>query len=315
MGGDSFASRPGRGTWVRTRGDIGADTVTPMTAPASPTHPDEPDQPAEPAERVGRVERRRPRVATGALWFLVVGALLALTTVPTLAWLPFLDATWNNVPLMVALGIPVGPAMSAALFAWRRFTQGKDGEDGGPAGHFWRGYRLNWADALRLWVPSLAVLALLAVNLVTLGGSEDAPPVFAVVGAVVAVAVTVWTAHAVLVASLFSFRTRDVVRIAVYFVVAKPLASLGALAIVAAGIAVAWFVQPWLPVALGSVLTYLLWRNGMPIAAEVERRFVVGAPEVPEVKPWPGLEGIDLDADGDQAADDGAADDRSAEGR
>ncbi len=259
----------------------GADTVTPMTAPASPT-------PAEPAER------RPPRIAAGALWFVVVGALLALTTVPTLAWLPFLDVTWSDVPLMVALGIPVGPAVSAALFAWRRFTQR---HDGGPARHFWRGYQLNWADALRLWVPSLAVLALLAVNLVTLGGSDDAPVAFAVVGAVAAVLVTVWTAHAMLVASLFSFRARDVVRIAVYFLIAKPLSSLGALAIVVVGIAAAWFVQPWLPVALGSVLTYLLWRNGMPIAAEVERRFVVGAPEAPQVKPWQGLDGIDLDAD------------------
>ena len=203
---------------------------------------------------------------------------------------------------MVALGIPVGPALSAALFAWRRFSQDHDTS---PATHFWRGYRLNWADALRIWVPALAVLALLAVNLVTLGGRDDAPAAFAVVGVVAAVLVAAWTAHAMLVVSLFSFRARDVVRVAVYFLIAKPLASLGALAIVAAGVAAAWFVHPWLPVALASVLTYLLWRNGQAIAAEVERRFVAGAPEAPEAKPWTGLDGIELDA----------ADDEPAEGR
>ncbi len=267
-----------------------------MTAPASPTPPDETAEgtagqtAGQTAE--GTAGRRRPGVVAGLVWFLVVEGLLVLTTVPTLAWLPFLEATWSNVPLMVALGIPVGPALSAALFAWRRFTQG---EDAGAARHFWRGYRLNWADALRLWVPSLVVLSLLAVNLLSLRGG-DAPAVFGVVGALVAVVVAVWTAHAMLVASLFSFRARDVVRIAVYFVLAAPRASLGALAIVAAGVAAAWFVQPWLPVALASVLTYLLWRNGRSIAAQVERRFVVGAPEAPQAKPWPGLEGIDLDA-------------------
>lgn len=263
-----------------------------MTPPGTPTSSDD-----------AGAEVRPPRDASALVWFVVVEALLALTTVPTLVWLLFLEETWRNVPLMVVLGIPVGPALSAALFAWRRFTQGQHAH---PARHFWRGYELNWADALRIWVPSLAILSLLAVNLLSLADG-DAPVAFGMVGVVVAVVVAVWTAHAVLVVSLFRFRTRDIVRIAVFFVVAKPYASLGALAIVAAGVAGAWFVNPWLPVVLGSVLTYLLWRNGMSIADEVERRFVVGAPEAPQAKPWSSLEGIDLDdeaADGDDAADD-----------
>ncbi len=243
---------------------------------------------------------RRPSIVTGLVWFLVIEGLLAATSVPTLVWLLFLEARWSNVPLMVVLGMPVGPALSAALFAWRRFSQDHDRS---PAQHFWRGYQLNWADALRIWVPSLAVLSILAVYLVTLGGSDDAPGASAVVSAVVAVVVTAWTAHAMLVASLFSFRTRDVARVAVYFVLAKPRASLGALAIVAAGIAAAWFVHPWLPVALGSVLTFLMWWNGTAIAAEVERRFVAGAAAPPHATPSPGPEAIDPDDAADDAAD------------
>lgn len=274
-----------------------------MTDPGSPTHAD--DAHADDAT----AERRKPTLASTVVWFLVVEGLLVLTTVPTLVWLLFLEATWSNVPLMVALGIPVGPALSAALFAWRRFTSDHDRS---PARHFWRGYQLNWADALRIWVPSLAVLALLAVNLVTLGGSDEAPVAFAVVGVVAAVLVVMWTVHAMLVVSLFSFRARDVVRVAVYFLLAKPLASIGALAIVSAGVAAAWFVHPWLPVALASVLTYLLWRNGRPIAAEVERRFVAGAPDAPRAKPWAGVDGIELDPAADDEADDEAADDEAA---
>lgn len=270
-----------------------------MTEPGNPTHAD--DAPAADVTAADvTAGRRRPTVASTVVWFLVVEGLLVLTTVPTLVWLLFLEARWSNVPLMVALGIPVGPALSAALFAWRRFSQDHDTS---PARHFWRGYQLNWADALRIWVPSLAVLSLLAVNLVTLGGNDDAPVAFAVVGVVAAVLVAAWTAHAMLVVSLFSFRARDVVRVAVYFMVAKPFASLGALAIVAAGAAAAWLVHPWLPVALGSVLTYLLWRNGAAIAAEVERRFVAGAPEAPQAKPWTGLDGIELEAADDDGAD------------
>lgn len=250
-----------------------------MTEPGGPTRADD-----------ATADRRKPTVVSTLVWFLVVEGLLALTTVPTLVWLLFLEARWSTVPLMVALGVPVGPALSAALFAWRRFTLDHDRH---PARHFWRGYRLNWADALRVWVPSLTVVALLALYLRTLLGSDDASIAFTVLGVVAALLAVVWTAHAMLVVSLFSFRARDVLRVAVYFVLARPRASVGAFAIVAAGVAAAWFVHPWLPVALASVLTYLLWRNGSAIAAEVERRFVAGAPEAPQSEPSTGERSTD----------------------
>jgi uncharacterized membrane protein YesL len=259
-----------------------------MSDPGSPTRADE--------ETGGR--RRPSIVGATAVWLGVVEVLLAVTTVPALVWLVFLDASWSSVPLIVVLGIPVGPAMAAAIFAWRRLAEDRDLA---PARHFWRGYRLNWADALRIWVPALVVLVLLGVNLANLR-EGDAPLAFAVVGLVAAVLVVVWTAHAMVVVSLFSFRTGDVLRIAVFFMLARPVVSLGALVIVALGVAGAWWVGAWLPLAAASVLTYLLRRNAAPIVAEVHRRFVVGAPDAPQAKPWEGLDGVELES-GDVDAD------------
>lgn len=263
-----------------------------MTEPATPARADDEIGPG-PLCRASAV----------VYWFVVIEALFALTTVPALGWLLFLEPHWSNVPLVVALAIPVGPAVSASLFAWRKFTEERDLK---PARHFWRGYRLNWADALRLWVPALVVLVLLGFNLANLT-STDAPVAFGVVGAVVAVVAVVWTAHALLVTSLFSFRARDVSRVAAYFLLSKPLASLGVLSLAVLTLAATWWAGDWLPLALGSVLTYLLWRNGAPIVAEVHRRFVVGAPEAPRAKPWPGLDGTDLDGAADDA---GGSEDR-----
>lgn len=260
--------------------------MTPMTSPDGPARADDEIGPG-----------LLSRASAVVYWFVVVEALVVLTTVPALVWVPFLEPHWSNVPLMVALAIPVGPALSASFFAWRRFGEDRDLK---PARHFWRGYRLNWADALRLWVPALVVLVLLGFNLANLT-STDAPVAFGVVGALVAVVAVVWTAHALLVTSLFSFRARDVSRIAAFFLVAKPLVSLGVLSIAVLALAVTWWAGDWLPVALASVFTYLLWRNGAPVVAEVHRRFVVGAPDAPEAKPWQGLDGIDLDDAADSA--------------
>ncbi len=259
-----------------------------MTDPAVPT----PAVPTPADDEIGRGPLSRASAVV--YWFVVIEALVALTTVPTLVWVPFLEAHWSNVPLVVALAIPVGPALSAAIFAWRRFDEDRDLK---PARHFWRGYRLNWADALRLWVPVLVLLVLLAFNLSNLA-TTDAPLAFGVVGALVAAVAVVWTAHALVVTSLFSFRARDVSRIAAFFLVAKPLASLGVLSLAFLALAATWWAGDWLPIALASVFTFLIWRNAGPVVADVHRRFVVGAPDAPEAKPWTGLDGIDLDDDG-----------------
>jgi hypothetical protein len=240
------------------------------------------------------------RAAAVAGGLVVLGALVVLTTLPALVPLLVLEPQAADIPLVAALLIPVGPALSAAVFAWRKLL---DAGEGRPAHQFWRGYRLNWADALRVWVPALALLTLLGVNVVNTWGT-DIPAVFGVVGAVVAAVAAAWAVHALVVVSLFSFRPRDVVRLATYFLLAMPLPSLGGLVLVAVAVAAGWALGVW-AVLLGSVLTLALWAVERPVAARVERRFVVGAPEAPQAKPWPGL---DPDADEDDAEGTGATD-------
>ncbi len=225
------------------------------------------------------------RASAVVYWFVVVEAMLLVTTLPGLVPLVLLERHWSNIPLAAALLIPVGPAVSAALFAWRRFGEERDLK---PARHFWRGYRLNLADALRVWVPALALGTILGVNLANLWVT-DAPVVFGVVGALVAAVALVWTAHALTIASLFSFRWRDTARMATYFLLTAPLASLGVLSLGVLVLGVVYVAGDWLVVLLASVLVFLLWRNERPVVAQVQRRFVVGAPEAPQAKPWPGL--------------------------
>lgn len=245
------------------------------------------------ADEIGRGPLSRGSAVV--YWFVVLEALFALTTVPALAGLLFLERHWSNLPLAAALLIPVGPAVGASLFAWRRFADDRDLK---PARHFWRGYRVSGPDALRVWVPSLAVLTVLAVNLANLWVT-DAPEVFAIAGAVVAALALIWTAHALTVASLYTFRWRDVARMGVYFLFAAPLASLGVLSLAVLGGAVVYLAGDWLVVLLGSVFTFLLWRNQQRVVTTVARRFVEGAPEAVQAKPWRSLDAED-DADPDR---------------
>lgn len=209
-------------------------------------------------------------------WFVVVEVLLVLTSMPAIVAIPVLARDASNIPLAALALVPCGPAVSAALFAWRRFDAERDLS---PARHFWRGYRLNVLDTLRVWVPALLVLTVVGLNLANLG-ALGLPSVLGILNAVIALAVLLWTAHAVVVVSLFGFRLRDVAWIAGYYLFGRPFVTLGALSITVLAGGVVLLTSDWVLVALGSVFTFLLLRNARPLVTDVEQRFVAPPDDV-----------------------------------
>ncbi|MGJ6961850.1 hypothetical protein ACSDR0_08035 [Streptosporangium sp. G11] len=201
---------------------------------------------------------------------LVVESLFLLTTVPGLAGLVLLGRDAANVPLAACCLIPVGPALSAALYALHH--RRLDLTDLRPGAAFWRGYRVNLRGVVKLWIPWLLWLTVIGSNLANLTGA-GVPGWWAVLSVLIAVAATLWVANAVVITSLFTFRARDVARLAVYFLTRSPRASLGntCLLVLAAGLTL--IASEALPVLLASVLASALLLNSRPMIAEVRERF------------------------------------------
>ena len=209
-----------------------------------------------------------PRWSAAVYWFLVVEGMLLLTSAPGLVLLQLLERDVSNIPLVALACVPFGPSVAAALFAWRVFARDRDLS---PARHFWRGYRLDVLDVLRWWVPTLAVLAVVAVNLTHLGAA-GIPPVVGVALGAVALLIVLWSGHALVLSALFSFRTRDVARLGAYFVAAKPLVTLGFVSVLVLTAALT-YVSDWLLVLLAAPLTYLYARTAAPVVAAAEAQF------------------------------------------
>lgn len=210
------------------------------------------------------------RAAALVYTLLVVELLLLLTTVPALVPLVLLDRDASNVPLAVACALPLGPAMSAALYALRHRSH--DLTDLKPAAAFWRGYRTNLRGVLLIWVPWLVWLTILGMNLANFAAA-DLPGWWAVLLVLVAVAATLWAANALVIASLFAFRTRDVARLAGYFLARRPGVALGnaCLLIVAAGVTV--FSSEAVLALLGSVFVLAFLLTCRPMIAKIQEEF------------------------------------------
>jgi uncharacterized membrane protein YesL len=229
----------------------------------------------------GRSDTRRQfgegplsRAAALVYSLLVVEFLLLVTAAPGLIGLFLLRRDASNLPLAAICAVPLGPAMSAALYALHHHRA--DLTDLRPAGAFWRGYRANLRGVLLLWCPLLAWLTVLAVNLAHLS-TAAVPRWWAGPLLAVAVAAVLWGVDALVITSLFAFRARDVARLALHFLGAARGVTLAnaCLLVVAVGLTV--YGSEAVLALLGSVLALLLVRTSQPMITKVRREFTARA--------------------------------------
>ena len=211
------------------------------------------------------------RVTFAVYRHLALALWLALCCAPAVVGMTLLGGHASNVLLLVWLQLPVAPALAAGLFSVRVWR--KDG-DTSPFALFLRGLRRNTLDVLRWWVPTLAVASVLAVNVV----NADAVPggsALRIWSLGLGLLLVLWSGHALLLSSHFSFRTRDTARIALYLVAAewRTTVAFVSLLIVAAG--VTYLASEAVLVLFAWAFISVLELISRPALAHIEERFTV----------------------------------------
>ncbi len=210
------------------------------------------------------------RAAALVYTLMVTETLLLVTTAPGLVPLLLLDRDVSNLPLDAACLVPAGPAVSAALFAlYRRHT---DLADLHPAAEFWRGYRLNAAGVLRVFVPWLAAATMVAMALAH-RRAVGIPGWWQALLVVIAVAAALWLANAVMITSLFAFRAVDVARLAAYFLARTPLVTLGNTGLLLGAAIVTAFATEAVTALLATVLCLAMLNNCRAMIDQVREDF------------------------------------------
>ena len=211
------------------------------------------------------------RAAALVYTLLAVGALLVVAALPGLIPLLLLARDASNVPLAALCAVPFAPALSAAVYALRRGRL--DLTELRPAAAFFRGYRLNLGGVLRLWLPALAWLTVIGVSLANFS-SAGVPGWWAVLLVVVAVVTLLWFANALVITSLYTFRTVDVARLAAYFLVGNRRGTFGNAALLVLAAAVTYFASEAVLALLGALLALALLGNSQPMIKEIQEKFV-----------------------------------------
>lgn len=209
------------------------------------------------------------RLTAAVYRYLVLGVFLAIAGLPTLVVWMLLAPEPANAAFFVAALLPVAPALSAALYAQRAWAKEPDLS---PSRPLLRGLRLNLRDTLAWWVPVLALATVLTVNVLFaegVAGGEFLRPMCAVLLVVLAV----WSGHLLVVSSFFSFRFRDVLRVAAAEFFLSWKSSLGVLSLLVVATAAVIVSSEALLLLTGWAFAAMLWLVVRPVIADITARF------------------------------------------
>ncbi|MCP2637955.1 DUF624 domain-containing protein [Microbacterium sp. HD4P20] len=210
------------------------------------------------------------RVTGVIYWFLIVELCFLLAALPGFVGIVLLERAPSNIPLYAVCLIPVGPAFSAAMSAMAARTRDQELS---VWPRFWRSYAGNLRDVLFVWIPALAVATILGMN-IAFGGTVGVDGFFIGASIVLLVFLAVWAANGLVIASCFRFRARDTARLALYYLAAKPLVTLGALSYLVLATAIVAFSSDWVLALLGVFFAAFARVTARPMIADITARFV-----------------------------------------
>lgn len=217
------------------------------------------------------------RVTEALHWFVVQSVLLVIASAPTaVCWL-LLAQDASNLPLYALSGICVFPAVAASLWAWR---SRRTDTDPVPARRFVHGYRVNFSDSLKIGVPTVVVLTVLLTNIShgEAAGTGALSAAFAVLaGIVVLIAV-----RALSIASAFSFRLIDVLRLSVFTLMTMPLRTLALISLAVLVLGAVVLVGDYVLLLAAAALTLALGHGERTVLERLRAQFVrEGEQEIP----------------------------------
>jgi uncharacterized membrane protein YesL len=198
-----------------------------------------------------------------------------VASLPLVVALLFLERDASNAILYAIAATFLGPALAATLHCVRKIM--REG-DLNPTADFLRGYRLNVKDTLKFWVPAVAALTILLLNLrfLEMGGSPvDAA--LQIVTLVVALLGALWLMNMMVISTSFNFRQRDLARLSVFYLGRTLRITLGNLATLFLAAVLLLLTSDPVLLLCGSLFVYLFALNTADLVTQVAARFTYPA--------------------------------------
>lgn len=182
-----------------------------------------------------------------------------------------LEPTFSNITIYFLALIPTGPAISALFYSIGKLIREKELS---PLHDFIHGYKINFKDTMKFWLPLLLVLYILIVDLQYFNSTPSTiNNVLSVVFAIGIILTMVISMNAFLIIAGFKFRFKDLLKLSVYYSFMKVKITFGNISIVIIALFLISVTSKFLLLFIASLICYAFMLNSKGLLEDIQLKF------------------------------------------
>jgi uncharacterized membrane protein YesL len=182
-----------------------------------------------------------------------------------------LEPTFSNITIYFLALIPTGPAITALFYSIGKLIREKELS---PLHDFIHGYKINFIDTMKFWLPLLLVLYILIVDLHYFNSNASTiNSVLSVVFLVGIILTMVISMNAFLIIAGFKFRFKDLWKLSVYYSFKKVKITFGNISIVIITLFLLSVTSSFLLLFIASLICNAFLLNSKGLFEDIQLKF------------------------------------------
>lgn len=204
-------------------------------------------------------------------WLIMTNFYFIICNVLFLFFFMTLQPTFSNITIYFLALIPTGPSISALFYSIGKLIREKDLS---PLRDFFHGYKINFKDTMKFWLPLLFVLYILFVDLQYFNSNPTTiNNILSVVFSIAIILMIILVMYAFLINAGFNFRLKDIWKLSVYYSFMKVKITFGNIGIVIILLFLSSLVSDFLIVFAASIVCYLFMLNSKAVVEDIKTNF------------------------------------------
>jgi len=208
-------------------------------------------------------------------WLMVVNFYFVFSNIIFLSFYFTLEPVISNITIYFLALIPTGPSIAALYYSISKIIHEKDLS---PTKDFFYGYKVNFKDALKLWLPLLAVIFVLILDIQYFNAEQTVMnQIQGGIILVILLVILVISLYAFPIHATYNFRMRDIYRLSLYYSFTKIRSTLGNISFMIITIFLMYMTSDLIIILLVSPVCYLMMLNSKEVMTDIKENFVRAA--------------------------------------
>ncbi|MEH6992160.1 DUF624 domain-containing protein [Neobacillus drentensis] len=182
-----------------------------------------------------------------------------------------LEPAFSNITIYFLALIPTGPAITALFYSIGKLIREKELS---PLHDFIHGYKINFKDTMKFWLPLLLVLYILIVDLQYFNSTPSTiNNVLSVIFAIGIILTMVISMNVFLIIAGYKFRFKDLWKLSVYYSFMKVKITFGNISIVIITLFLISVTTNFLLLFIASLICYAFMLNSKGLLEDIQLKF------------------------------------------